>query len=744
MTEREDRKWRADWLVNKEGWERSHAEEELGLNRKRGFNNDYQSGEKLRGTIVAEYIYKDEHGQNHSRVQRTDEKQFPQSWWNPAVSYWVYGQHKGEKIPYRLPELLAAPANEPVWDCEGEKDADTAAALGLVATTHSGGAGKWKPEINRWFAGKKIVYVVEDDDPPGRHCAAMRARQLSTVVEQVRIVSFADLDGIKDLTEFVEAGHTKEELLERATVFQPRVVVRIAPGQIARIVDEAQRALIAAGQPIFVRAGRLVEPVWSEYKTRRREQKTKVTVLRPHYAETLIYALNKHAAIFERFDLKKQSWVEADPPLEVAKMLINLGRWDFLRVAGIISAPTMRLDGSILEDPGYDAETQLWHEPDVVLVMPPIPDKPTREQAEKALELLKDLLVGFPFVSNVDRSVALAAIMTAALRGAFIFAPIFLIVAPVAGTGKSFLVDLVSFIIRGRPCPVMSAASSNEEMEKRLGSIILESPPIISIDNISFDLKSNTHCSMTTQETVKPRILGKSLMPDCEWRGTMFITGNNVHVVGDLVRRTMMCTIDAGVDQPELRKFDFDPVDVILADRCKYIAAAITIAKAWTAAKQPTDVSLLNGFEDWSRAVRLPLMWLGEEDPVKSQEQARAEDPERVELLRLIEQWHSHLVIGGQYPVRQIIQVAMETRSAFGAPTMEYIRPDFSDLLRAKAGSLSKKSEIDPTRLGIWLNQIKGRVCSIEAGTFRIEVDRQKTHGNYWSLRQVEAEADTL
>jgi putative DNA primase/helicase len=144
-------------------------------------------------------------------------------------------------------------------------------------------------------------------------------------------------------------------------------------------------------------------------------------------------------------------------------MLINLGRWDFLRVAGIISAPTMRLDGSILEDPGYDAETQLWHEPDVVLVMPPIPDKPTREQAEKALELLKDLLVGFPFVSNVDRSVALAAIMTAALRGALIFLPLFLIVAPVAATGKHFIVHPVSFIIRGRPCPVMSAASGSEE-----------------------------------------------------------------------------------------------------------------------------------------------------------------------------------------------------------------------------------------------------------------------------------------
>ena len=42
---------------------------------------------------------------------------------------------------YRLPELMAAAPIEPVWICEGEKDADNVAALGLIATTSPGGAG---------------------------------------------------------------------------------------------------------------------------------------------------------------------------------------------------------------------------------------------------------------------------------------------------------------------------------------------------------------------------------------------------------------------------------------------------------------------------------------------------------------------------------------------------------------------------------------------------------------------------
>jgi hypothetical protein len=59
---------------------------------------------------------------------------------------WVKGLPKGPAIPYRLPQLLAAPAGSTVEITEGERDAETLAALGLIATCNPGGAGKWTAE----------------------------------------------------------------------------------------------------------------------------------------------------------------------------------------------------------------------------------------------------------------------------------------------------------------------------------------------------------------------------------------------------------------------------------------------------------------------------------------------------------------------------------------------------------------------------------------------------------------------
>src|SRR5262249_39497092 len=68
----------------------------------------------------------------------------------------------------RVSEMIKAPASEPTWICEGEKDTDNVAALGLVATTNPGGAAKWQPELTQWFKDKQLVYVLEDNDDAGR------------------------------------------------------------------------------------------------------------------------------------------------------------------------------------------------------------------------------------------------------------------------------------------------------------------------------------------------------------------------------------------------------------------------------------------------------------------------------------------------------------------------------------------------------------------------------------------------
>lgn len=105
-------------------------------------------------------------------------------------------------------------------------------------------------------------------------------------------------------------------------------------------------------------------------------------------------------------------------------------------LTGIINYPTLRPDGSILDLPGYDAQTGLLFDPQEVR-FPALPRHPDRDTALRALCLLKDLISTFPLVTDADRSVALSGILTALIRRSLPTAPLHGFNAPTAGSGKS-------------------------------------------------------------------------------------------------------------------------------------------------------------------------------------------------------------------------------------------------------------------------------------------------------------------
>jgi putative DNA primase/helicase len=172
----------------------------------------------------------------------------------------------------------------------------------------------------------------------------------------------------------------------------------------------------------MVRAGMLVQPIVDKLPTTH-GRTTEVTLFKPLTSANIIYLLNRHAAAFEQYNGRSKKWRDVDPPATAATQLLQKGCWRFPKVTGLITAPTLRPDGSILDQPGYDPATQLWYAPDSALTMPSCKSSPSREDAERALALLVDLLSGFPFVSDIDRSVALASELTCVLRGAFDLAP---------------------------------------------------------------------------------------------------------------------------------------------------------------------------------------------------------------------------------------------------------------------------------------------------------------------------------
>jgi hypothetical protein len=169
------------------------------------------------------------------------------------------------------------------------------------------------------------------------------------------------------------------------------------------------------------------------------------------------------------------------------------------------------------------------------------------------------------------------------------------------------------------------------------------------------------------------------------------------------------------MEQPEFRQFNFDPVERVLSNRGAYIAAALTICRAYIVANRPNKAPRLASFEGWSDTVRSALIWLGKADPVKSMESARSEDPERVELGEMLEAWAR--VIGWSLSNRAklaevILRGTSMVNSLVGTPEPKH--PDFYAALEAIAFKATGKrgQKPDPRMLGAWLKQFKGRVVN--------------------------------
>jgi len=119
-----------------------------------------------------------------------------------------------ERVPYRLPEVLKAQkSNQPIFVVEGEKCVEALRALGLTATTNSGGAGKWG-NCGKYFQKGTSVVIVPDCDAPGRRHALEVAEDLQKRGCFVKVLNLPNLPIKGDIFDWLKKGHGKEELLE--------------------------------------------------------------------------------------------------------------------------------------------------------------------------------------------------------------------------------------------------------------------------------------------------------------------------------------------------------------------------------------------------------------------------------------------------------------------------------------------------------------------------------------------------
>ena len=200
--------------------------------------------------------------------------------------------------------------------------------------------------------------------------------------------------------------------------------------------------------------------------------------------------LAAQAARWQKYDKRIGDWEDALPPAWAIETLLARGSWSFPLLESVVTAPTLRPDGSLLEVPGYDQDTGLYLVSNGV-VYPEVRTRPTLDDARSAIGMLQTVFADFLWAATHYFSAALAAVLSLAgryaIRGNI---PLYAVRSTVRGSGKGLLVDAICLSATGRPAPRWPQVLEEEEERKRLMTLALDGDLCTHIDNVTRPLGS--------------------------------------------------------------------------------------------------------------------------------------------------------------------------------------------------------------------------------------------------------------
>jgi hypothetical protein len=496
--------------------------------------------------------------------------------------------------------------------------------------------------------------------------------------------------------------------------------IQVGGGRINAVMDEAADALAVEDDIYWNDAGPLLVD-------RDINNMPRIQLMN---ADTLSCRLASIARFYTVHTDRQGNVVEKDqdPPQRVVQHLTKRRDYYGLRyLRGIISAPTLREDGSLLIRPGYDEPSRLLFTTDDPTEIGEISEFPDKEQVMEAHARLMEPFEQFDYKNSLSKGILLSGLLTAAVRKSLPTAPAIIVSATSAGSGKTKIAQCIDIMAGGQGA-TNAMPFDREELRKALTSTMLEGAPSLIYDNLERNPKSDLLNAILSSSVHSDRVIGTKDKVTLSTRMMFLLTGNNITATGDLSRRTLKIDLDPACENPWQRNFSFDPVSVVQENRIQMIVDALTILRGFLSSPEYDEgiVSSHTGsFEKWSRWIRQCVIWLGYEDPELSIVENFTADEETDKLRRLMELWW--LMWGDEGVSNQELNRVI-TGIGFEKDEEEDMREHIHMIIPKSTSSIG---------LGRWLNYRTGRVLDgLRFRSFRTSTQRG------WRLEKINAEPD--
>jgi hypothetical protein len=301
---------------------------------------------------------------------------------------------------------------------------------------------------------------------------------------------------------------------------------------------------------------------------------------------------------------------EHTPTRETLGSVLVVKTWpEVPPLRGVIGAPVLRRDGTLLQAPGYDPATGLYLAAKVDL--PLVPERPTARQVAEARSFLLDrFLRDFPWSSPADRANYVALLATPILRYfTRSLTPFAVVDATMPASGKTILTAGPGMLYGQK---VLSWPYAEDELRKQITAVFAEQVGCVVFDNLAEGtvIDSANLAQLVTTGVWSDRILGTSrnvaTINDRLWMAT----GNNLQVGGDMASRTLRVHLDPDMPHPDQRdqtKFGIPQLDewiTVPSNQLTVLWHVLVLVLDWTRRGAPRASGLvMRQFTSWAQAL---------------------------------------------------------------------------------------------------------------------------------------------